>query len=130
MKRFQNIPRVVRFEAIGALGVVALLALNEYLDLPKILFGEESTPLRHHEFLIESAAVGVVAMMVMVLSWFTERRRRRLASLLVMCSWCRQVRVTDRWMSIEAFLKERDATTATFGLCPVCYEKGALPPPR
>ena len=130
MKRFQNLPRVVRFEALGAVSVVALLALNEYLDLPKILFGEEPTPLRHHEFLMESAAIGVVKTMVIVLSWFAERRRRRLASLLVMCSWCRQVRVADRWMSIEAFLKERDATTATFGLCPVCYEKGASPPLR
>lgn len=119
------LPRIVRFEAIGAACVLALLALDEYLDFPKILFGEEPTPLRHHEFVMESVTVGLVAAMVIALTWIADRRHRKLDSLLVMCSWCRQVRVADRWTSIESFLKERDATTPTFGLCPTCYEKQA-----
>ena len=127
MKWFQRLPRVVRFEAIGFACILALMALDEYVDLPKILFGEKPTPLRHHEFLMESGAVCVVAAVVMGLSWFADRRHRRLDSLLVMCSWCRQVRVADRWMSLESFLKETDAITATHGLCPACYKTEALP---
>jgi hypothetical protein len=119
----RTLPRVVRFEAIGAAGMLALLALNEYLELPKIIFGEDPTPLRHHEFLMESLTVCLVAAMAMALSWIADRRHRELNSLLVMCSWCRQVRVGDKWTSIESFLKERDATTPTFGLCPTCYSK-------
>jgi len=72
MKWFQRLPGVVRFEAIGFGCMFALLAFNEYVDLAKILFGEEPTPLRHHEFLMESAAVCVVAVMVIALSWFAE----------------------------------------------------------
>jgi hypothetical protein len=125
VRALRILPRVVRFEAIGAAGVLVLLALNEYLDLPKILFGEEPTPLRHHEFLMESLTVCLVAAMVMALSWIVDRRHRELNSLLVMCSWCRQVRVGEGWTSIESFLKERDATAPTFGLCPSCYEKEA-----
>lgn len=124
MRRLQGLPRVLRFEAIGSACILMLMALDEYVDLPKILFGEEPTPLRHHEFVMEFTAVCVVAAMAMALSWFADRRRSRLDSLLVMCSWCRQVRVADRWISIETFLKERDATFATLGLCPACYEKG------
>ena len=105
--------------------MLLLLALNEYADLPKVLFGEEPTALRHHEFVIESVTVGLVAAMVMALSWIADRRRRKLDSLLVMCAWCRQIRVGDHWTSIEAFLKERDATSSAFGLCPSCYAKEA-----
>ena len=122
------IPRVVRLEAIGAAGVLLLLALNEYVDLPKILFGEEPTPLRHHEFVMELCAVSVVAALVMTISWLADRHYRRLDALLVMCAWCRHVRFRDRWVSIEAFLKERDRTLSTVGLCPACYAKESRPP--
>jgi hypothetical protein len=125
MTWFRTLPRLVRFEAIGFGCIVVLLAFDEYVDLPEILFGDEATPLRHHEFLIESAAVCGVAVMVVGLSWFADRRLRRLDSLLVMCSWCRQVRVNDRWLSLDAFLKEQDAVTTTYGLCPACYTKEA-----
>ena len=121
VKRRLEIPRVVLFEAVGAAVVIALIAMNEYVDLPKLLFGEEPTPLRHHEFIMELCAVSAVTALVMALSWSASWRHRRLASLLVMCSWCRQVRVGDRWIPVEAFLKERDATTSTLGLCPSCY---------
>jgi hypothetical protein len=57
---------------------------------------------------------------VLGLSWFADRRLRELDSLLVMCSWCRQVRVANRWIPLEEFLKERAATIATYGLCPAC----------
>jgi hypothetical protein len=130
MKRLRRLPRIVRVEALAFGCILALMALNEYVDLPKLLFGEEATPLRHHEFLMESTVVCLVAAMVMGLSWFAERHLRRLDSLLVMCAWCRQVKVADRWMSIEAFLKERNATTPTFGLCPACYEREAAHAPR
>jgi hypothetical protein len=123
---FHKLPRLVCLEAIGAACILILMALNEYADLPKIAFGEEPTPLRHHEFLMESAAVCVVAAIVMAISWLADRRHRKLDALLVMCAWCRQVRVVDRWISIEAFLKEHDETTSTFGLCPSCYEKQAV----
>jgi hypothetical protein len=120
MNWLHRLPRVIRFQAIGFGCILALAALNEYLDLPKILFGEEPTPLRHHEFLMESLAVFLVAVVVLGLSWFADRRLRELDSLLVMCSWCRQVRVANRWIPLEEFLKERAATIATYGLCPAC----------
>lgn len=89
------------------------------------MVGEEATPLRHHEFLIESALVCAVGAMAVGVSWFADRRRRTLESLLVMCSWCQSVGDAGRWMSIDAFLKERSAIAATYGLCPECYTREA-----
>jgi hypothetical protein len=130
MMRAGKLPRIVRTEALGFACVLALMALNEYADLPKLLFGEEPTPLRHHEFLIESAAVFLLAVTVMAVSWLAERHLRRLDSMLVMCAWCRKVQIAERWMPIEAFLKEKDAGTPTFGLCPSCYEEEGSPAAR
>jgi hypothetical protein len=121
----QRIPRVVRLQALGAGTILVLMALNEYLDLPKLLFGEEPTPLRHHEFILESAAVIVVSLIAITLSWFSMSRCSELDRLLVMCSWCRKVRIGDRWMALETYLHEQEAVTATHGLCPTCYTKQA-----
>jgi hypothetical protein len=101
------------------------MALNEYLDLPKLLFGEEPTPLRHHEFVLESAAIVVMSLVAMALSWLSIWRHRELDRLLVMCSWCRRVRVEDCWMPLETYLREKEFITATPALCPECYRNQA-----
>lgn len=116
-----RIPKRVRLEAVGFACLLALMALDEYLDLPKWLFGEVPTPLRHHEFIMESTAVCLVAAIVMAVTWLADVRLRRLKTLLVMCSWCRRVQLGERWISIDTFLQERDATRAEYGLCPACY---------
>ena len=59
-----RMPKRVRLEAVGFACLLALMALDEYLDLPKWLFGEVPTPLRHHEFIMESTAVCLVAAIV------------------------------------------------------------------
>jgi hypothetical protein len=118
----QSLPRLIRLEAAGFALLIALMALDEYLDLPQRLFGELPTPLRHPEFLMESAAVCLIAVIVLGLTWLAHRRLRQIDSLLVMCAWCRQVRVDNRWMPLETFLKEQNAITTTRGLCPDCYE--------
>ena len=124
MKWFRTLPRTVRFEAFGFVCMLTLMALNECVYLPKILIGE-ATPLRHHDFLIESALVCAIAVIVVGLSWFADRRLRTLESLLVMCSWGQSVGAADRWMSLDALLKERGAITTTYGLCPECYTREA-----
>jgi hypothetical protein len=121
--RASTLSRLIRVEALGFASIVVLMALDEYVDLPLRLFGDQPTPLRHHEFIMETAAVCVLAALVLALTWVAEHRLRRLDSLLVMCAWCRQVRVDDRWIVLETFLKERSAVTTTRGLCPDCYER-------
>lgn len=119
----QRIPRIVRLEALGAGVILVLMALNEFLDLPKVLFGDAPTPLRHSEFFLESAGVIVISLAAMALSWLSLRRHHELEELIVMCSWCRRVRLDDRWLPLEVYLKEVEAVTATRGLCPACYAK-------
>ncbi len=120
---FRKMPRIVRLEALGGGALLVLMALNEYLDLPKLLFGEAPTPLRHEEFLLETAGVVVISLVAIVVSWLSARRRTELNRLLLMCSWCRQVHIDDRWLPLEAYLHEKEAITATRGLCPACYAK-------
>jgi hypothetical protein len=131
-------------EGAGFALVIALLLANEIADLPHLLFGaprtrpglrvplllfgEEPTPLRHHEFMLESAAVVVISLVAMVLTWVCIRRRGELERLLLMCSWCGRVRMDHRWMRLETYLQETQAVTATPGLCPACYTKQTPPP--
>jgi hypothetical protein len=125
MNWLRRAPRIVRVELLAFAWVGVLFALDEYLDLPALLFHEAPTPLRHHEFLMEFGSLLIVGGIVVTLTWFAYRRFRDLDALLVMCAWCRKVRVEDRWMSLETFLHDRDAIDASRGFCPDCYARGA-----
>jgi hypothetical protein len=110
---------VVALEAAGFLVVVALIWMDEFWDLPHYLFGAPSTPFRPHEAMAESSLVMVLAAAIILSSIRILRRVVYLESMIVLCAWCRRVRLDAAWISIEAFLREHRAETS-HGMCPEC----------
>lgn len=52
----------------------------------------------------------------------------RAGSVLPMCSHCKRVRSgQDSWEQIETFLKARDGTRVSHGVCPDCYRDHMAP---
>jgi len=109
----------------GVVLVVAVLAIGEYGGLHETFFDAVERPIRHHEFLMEAAAVSVVGLMVTLLLRRILSGLRQLSSFITMCAWCRRVRLDGEWMSIEECLRRRDRTKTSLGLCPDCYRASA-----
>lgn len=114
-------------EAAGFLLIIAIIWLDEVLDLPRLLFGAPPTPLRLGEGLLESVLILVVGVAVVSFIYRAVRRIEYLESLVVMCAWCRRVRADNAWLTMEVFLERQHHSQTTHGICDECAATMAVP---
>lgn len=103
-------------ELVGFGLVAGAIWLNHVFDFSHRLFGGADGALGSHEALWEA---GLVLMLGAVVTFFTVRTARHLESLISICAWCHQVKLEDRWMSVEEFLANHRSET-THGICEAC----------
>jgi hypothetical protein len=115
-------------ETAGFLLILAIIWLDEILDLPRLLFGAAATPLRLGEGVLESVLTLMVGMTVVTITYRAFRRIEYLESLVVMCAWCRRVRAGDEWLAVELFLERQHHARTTHGICTSCASAISLPP--
>jgi hypothetical protein len=120
LKRNRAVTEALLLEALGFIFVALLIWVNEYLDLPHLLFGSPATPWRPVEVAIESGFVCLLGAAVTAVSWLTFRRLAYLESLLILCAQCQRVGDEGRWFSFETFVSSRDRMNTTHGMCPDC----------
>jgi hypothetical protein len=114
-------------EGTGFLLIIAMIWLDEILDLPRLLFGASPTPLRPGEGLLESILTLVVGAVVVTITHRAFRRIEYLESLVVMCAWCRRVRAGEEWLGVEQFLERQHNAHTTHGICNACASSISLP---
>jgi len=118
--RSRAVNEALLLEALGFIFVALLIWVNEYLDLPHLLFHAEPTPWRPVEVAIESGCVLLLGAAVTGVSWLTFRRLAYLESLLILCAGCQRVGDEGRWLEFELFVESRDRLETTHGMCPDC----------
>jgi len=119
------LPPIVTLAVAGFLGLIALLALDEFWDLPARSFGIDLKPIRPSDFSLKVAFVLGLFVLVLAVLRQAIHRINRLSHMLTMCAWCRRVALNGEWVSIDHFLQQRRNTTSSVGLCPDCYGKRA-----
>jgi hypothetical protein len=119
--------RTLLLEGSGFLLIVAIIWMDEILDLPHLLFGAAPTPLRLGEGWLESALTIAVGTVIVTITYRAFRRIEYLESLVVMCAWCRRVRTQDEWLTVEAFLERQHNAHTTHGICEGCAAGIAIP---
>ena len=121
--------RILLLEAIAFLAIVAIIWLDEVLDLPHLLFRAPPTPLRLGEGFLESILTLAVGIGVVLVTGRAFRRIEYLESLIVMCAWCRRVRDGGDWVTVELFLERQHHAQTSHGICDACAAGVTLPPP-
>ncbi|MFA7330495.1 MAG: hypothetical protein WC326_05400 [Candidatus Delongbacteria bacterium] len=113
--------RVIFMEATGFLAVIAVLWLDEILDLPHAWFGFQATPVNWVEGLTETVMTLLCAGVVMASTSQILRHLKMLQGMLPVCSHCHRVR-DDRgaWRQIEAYVRDHTGTEFSHGICPDC----------
>ena len=119
---------MLALEAVGFLLIVAIIWMDELLDLPHLIFGAPHTPVRWAEGFLESLLTIAVGVAVVAITYRAFRRIEYLESLIVMCAWCRRVRFGQEWLSVEHFLERQHQLRTTHGICEGCAESVAVPP--
>ena len=110
-------------EMVGFLLVVALIWLNELLDLPNVLFGAAATPVNVAESIIETVVVGLLAALTALTTWLMLRRIGYLEGLVSICCFCKKIRLGDEWIPLEQYVEHHSDAAFSHGCCPACFEK-------
>ena len=99
---------------------LAVVWLDEWLDVPHFLFGDPASPVRFREAGFESACIAVAGTLAVLATVALLRRLHQQETYIPMCAWCRKVRVDNRWMPFEEFLLQQNDLRTTHGICEGC----------
>lgn len=116
--------RVVRLEALAFGLVIAVLWLDELLDLPHFVLGAPPTPVNWQESLLESVLVAALAVVVCRVTARLLARVSHLEGILPICSGCKKIRDEQgAWHAVEAYMGDRTAAEFSHGICPDCLRR-------
>ena len=102
---------------------MAVIWLDEWLDLPHRLLGDPASPARFVEAGVESGCIAVAGTLAVIATVALLRRLSRLETYVAVCAWCREVRVDGRWMPFEEFLLLQGDLRTTHGICERCADR-------
>jgi hypothetical protein len=116
---------ILGIELIGFLAVLAIIWLDEFVDVPSLYFGATKTPPRPEEYWFETISVVILGATVVSGTLWVLRRLRYLERFVRVCAWCRKALVNDVWVSFENYVKIRHGVKSTHGICPICRANAA-----
>jgi hypothetical protein len=120
MKTMNRNLLIIASEAGLFLIILLVIWLDEFMDLPYLLFNAPPTPYRLQEYLLESSLIIIVASIAITLTVFLMRRAARYERYLRVCAWCRKIWVDDRWVSFEEYLEKKHSLRSSHGICESC----------
>ena len=122
-KRKKRSSNILAME-ISLFGIVLLaIWLDEFLDLPKILFGAPASPSRLAEFAVETGLIAIVGIVVFLITYLGMKRIKHLEDFLRICAWCKNVWFDDHWVKFEVYMRSRHELESTHSICEECEEK-------
>ncbi len=115
---------VILFGAILS-GFLLLTMMNEVLDMPHYLLGDDSTSLeeRKGEVILEI----IIYLVVVFVSFCSYNRLQKriniLEGLLPICMSCKKIRQDQEWVALEEYIRSHSLADFSHGLCPECIRK-------
>lgn len=121
-KKKQFVKRIIGVEIIGFLSAILIIWIDELVDLPHIIFGTLATPVNYPESIFESAAIFLLAVIIIYLTHTILKRLTYLEGILPVCSFCNKIRSKEQWIPIEEYISEHSGADFSHGVCPECAE--------
>jgi hypothetical protein len=111
---------ILVLELVGFSAILAIIWLDEYVDVPFRYFGALKTPPRPSEYWFETLSVLLLATAVVSATLWVFSRLRFLENFIRVCAWCQKVEAGDEWVNFEQYMKREHDVKATHGICPEC----------
>ncbi len=115
--------RLLLYEGVGFFLLILFIWMDELLDLPQYFLGAPNTPINFLESAIETTVALLLATLVLVLTWRLCHKIRYLEGFLHVCSFCKRIRVDDKWIPLETYLHQNSAAEMSHGICPDCAQQ-------
>jgi hypothetical protein len=123
MKKNSPITKVVLYQNLGFLGIIALVFLDELLELPKWIFSNDPFGILYRRTTLEMLLVLAVWFLVSNSTRRILERVRYLEKFMRVCAWCRRINYQGQWMPLEDFMRHGFDTPTSHGICKDCLEK-------
>ena len=115
--------KIIAIESTGFLVLIAILWMDEILDLPHLIFRAPPTLINIQESIIESVLVLLLATLVILATHRLLRRIQRLEGILPICSFCKKIRSGSEWIPVDYYIAKHTEADISHGLCPDCAKK-------
>lgn len=115
---------VLVYEAIGFAAIIAIIWLDEILDLPAVILKAQPTPVNWQESLFESGIIFILGWAILHFTSRIMQRMKYLEGTLYVCASCKKIRDPDKnWHAMETFINGKGDVRFSHGICPECAEK-------
>jgi len=122
MKKNSQLIRVVLYQNLGFLAIIALCYVDELLKLPSLIFSDHPFAFVHRRLTLEMLLVLAVWLLVSASTGRLLKRVRQLEEFMKVCAWCRRIDYHGEWMKLEQFMQQGFDTPTTHGICPECFQ--------
>ena len=112
--------RILWYQSLGFLVIIALSWLDELISLPRRLFGGLPTAPDWHEAALETALTLAVWLAVFLVTRKLLRRLYYVERLVRICPSCRRVGNGDEWMPMEEYFARGFDQRTSHALCLDC----------
>jgi hypothetical protein len=121
----RSIRYIFIWQAVILLTLLALTFVNEVLDLPHLVLGDQATTWgqRSGEIGIELLIFCAAIAMEVFLFFRLARRIKILEGFLHICAGCKRIQVQDRWEQLEKYISEHSLAEFSHSMCPECLKK-------
>lgn len=115
--------RILVYEALGFLAIVAMSMLDEIYEIPKRYFVAYTGQPEMWEGSFETVMILLVAVAILLATNRLVKRLFYLEGFLRVCAWCRNIHRDGEWISLENYFASGFDTKTTHGMCPDCFAK-------
>jgi len=123
MVKNSQLARIVVYQNVGFLAVIALCFLDELLQLPSLIFSGHPFVVLYRRPTLEMLLFLAVWLLVSNSTRRLLKQVRQLEDFLRVCSWCRRIDYKGEWMPLEEFMEQGFDTPTTHGICPECLRQ-------
>lgn len=123
MKKNSQLTRIVLYQNLGFLCILALSYLDDLLKLPTLIFSDHPFALMFRRSTLDILLVLAVWFVVSASTRRILERVRYLEGFMRVCAWCRCINFKGEWMPLERFMQQGFDTPTTHGICTTCLGK-------
>lgn len=118
--------KVLLYQSVGFLAVIALGFLDELIRLSALIFGEQPFTWQFRRTTLGMLLVLTIWFLVNMATRRILDRLKYLEKFMRVCAWCHHIHHKGNWISMEEFLRQGFDTPTTHGICPKCLAEQKL----
>lgn len=116
--------QVLSYQLMAFTAMIALIWLDEFLDIPHLLLGSMATPVNWRESLFETLIIAPVGLVIIRNTRILFSRMKYLEGFLRICSSCKKIcDEQGNWQPMESYIHDRSEARFSHGICPHCAVK-------